>query len=128
MKLFSPKTLIAAGIMIVTAFGCGGTNLGGNTNLFFGAFEGAYSTNATPTTAGTVSPFNVDVNGNVTGTIFQNPGNTSLAAIAGVVTQTGSTSGTFTGTFTPTGGTAVNVTGATFNWVTVGNASTLDVT
>jgi hypothetical protein len=128
MKSIRSKFLVAAGILLVTAFGCGGANLGGNTNLFVGTFEGAYNATTTPTTSGTVSPFDVDANGNVIGTLFQSPSTTALGTVAGVVTQTGSTtSGTFTGTYTPNGGTAVNVSNATFMWTTVNNASVLDV-
>jgi len=130
MKPIFIKTLIAIGaLLLITAYGCGGTNLGGNTNLFFGTFEGSYNATGTPPTIGTVNPFSVDVNGNVAGTLTQQGSAVALATLSGIVTQTNTTTGSFSGTYTPqSGGTAVTVTNATFTWVTNGNTSTLNVT
>ncbi len=127
MKPVFVKSLVAAGALLA-AVGCGGANLGGNTNLFYGSYVGAYSTSSAAVPSGTASPFTIDTSGNVSGDMTASNSGVITGTVVGVATanQGSTTTGTFSGTFTPTNGTAYQVTNATLTWVTVSAASDLD--
>lgn len=110
------------------AAGCGGVNLGGNTNLFYGSYVGAYSTSSNAVPSGTASPVTIDTSGNVTGDLTAANSGVVTGTIVGVATAepNSTTNGTFAGTFTPTNGAAITVTNGTLVWVTVNSASDLD--
>jgi hypothetical protein len=125
MKPAILKTFIAAATLsLVTAFGCGGANLGGTTNLFYGTYTGTFT--ETGQAGGIASPFTIDVNGNVNGTLANANGTTTIGYVSGIAQQVGtSENGTFTGTYTPNGGNAITIAGGALSWITSNSASIL---
>ena len=105
---------LGAGALLLGLSGCGGANLGGTVNEYYGTYIATYS--ASNNTFGTATSFNIDTNGNFTGYLIPYPTATATITVSGTVTNTAPPPATATGgvVISPST-TSVPFTGGTFN-------------
>ena len=116
-----------AAALFLGVLGCGGANLGGSTNPYYGSYIGAYSeSSSSGSGAGTFSSFTVDPSGNIAGTLITGNPSSTTATIQGTVANTTPPPATTTGTVSFPGG-ASNV-AYTGNFTALGHGWLMTIT